>query len=68
VAAALRARDEVVARLDVTPQALRRTAEALGYSLDPVRCGTTCGNVARLARLELERRALAAFAAGEAPR
>jgi hypothetical protein len=67
VAAALRARDEVLARLEVTPDQLRATAESLGYSLDPARCGSTCGNVARLARLELERRALAAFAAGGPP-
>ena len=64
VAAALRARDEVVARLDITPDQLRTSAEALGYSLDPARCGTTCENVARLARIELEKRALAKFAAG----
>ena len=67
VAAALRARDEVVARLEPTPDELRETATALGYSLDPALCGSTCGNVARLARLELERRALAAFAAGDSP-
>lgn len=68
VAAALRARDEVVARLEVTPDQLRATAEDLGYSLDPARCGTTCENVARLARIELEKRALADFAAGATAR
>ena len=67
VAAALRARDEVLARLDVTPDQLRATAEVLGYSLDPARCRTTCDNVARLARLELEKRALQRFAAGDPP-
>lgn len=66
VAAALRARDEIVARLDVTPEALRKTAEELGYSLDPARCSTTCDNVARLARIELEKRALQRFVAGGA--
>ena len=64
VAAALRARDEVVAPLTVTPEQLRTAAEALGYSLDPRRCGTACDNVARLARIELEKQALAEFAAG----
>ena len=66
VAAALRARDEVLARLDVTSDQLRATAEALGYSLEPARCRTTCENVARLARLALEKRALQRFAAGMA--
>jgi hypothetical protein len=65
IEAALRARDEVLARLDVSPEELRESAEALGFSLDPARCRTTCDNVARLARLELEKRALQRFAFGD---
>jgi hypothetical protein len=66
VTAALWARDEVVAQLDVTPEQLQTAAEALGYSLDPGRCGNTCENVARLARIELEKRALVGFATAAA--
>jgi hypothetical protein len=67
VAAALRARDEIVARLEVGPEELRATAKELGYSLEPERCGNTCQNVARLARIELEKRALQRFATGGPP-
>ena len=64
LAAAMRARRELLIPLDVPPATLRAAAERLGYSLDPARCHNTCGNVARLARLDLEKRALQAFADG----
>lgn len=66
VTAAIRAWDEIVAPLEVTPEQLRAAAEELGYSLDRSRCGNRCENVARLARIELEKRALQRFASGEA--
>jgi hypothetical protein len=62
VAAAIRARDELLATVEPTPEQLRVAAEALGFSLDPARCGNACGNVARLARLELQKEALRRFA------
>src|SRR5262245_35755927 len=65
VAAATRARDELLAGFEPTPDQLRAAAAALGYSLDPARCGNTCENVARLARLELQKEALRRFASGD---
>lgn len=65
--AARRAQQEVVESLEVSEQALSQAAAQLGYSLDPAACGGTCENVRRLARLELQRRALERFADGAGP-
>lgn len=62
LAAARRAKAEVLDRLEVTPEEVRRAATDLGYDLDPARCANSCGNVEALARIELKKRALRALA------
>lgn len=65
-AAARRAREEWLDRLTFTEPQIRAAARALGYSLDPQRCRNTCTHVRALASIELQKRALAAFADGVA--
>ncbi len=67
VAAAQRAHTTILEELTPTPEELRVTAEALGYSLDPATCGNTCTNVARLARLEIEKLTLQRVAMNGVP-
>lgn len=63
-AAALKFQAEVLDRLRFDPHEIDSTAQGLGYSLDPAQCLTTCENVRRLAVIELQKRALEAFADG----
>lgn len=62
LAAARRAKTEVLDRLVFTPDEVRRAAADLGYDIDPARCANFCGNVDALARVELAKRALRALA------
>ena len=64
LAAAERARVEVLERLSFSPEQLRTAALELGYDLDPARCRNFCRNVENLARIELQRRALRELARG----
>ena len=66
VEAAIRAREEIRAGLQPAPHELSETAERLGFSLDPARCGNTCPNVARLAEIEMQKEALRRLAGATA--
>lgn len=66
LAAARRAKEELLDALVFSPAELEEAARSLGYSLDPAECANFCENVARLADIELKKRALKAFAEGGA--
>lgn len=60
--AARRAREEVVAKVEMDEAALRQAAFELGY--DPDACADYCASLRRLAEVELRKRALVAYAEG----
>ena len=63
--AARHAKFEFLDRLVFSEEEILETAASLGYSLDPAECANYCDNVRELATVELQKRALQAFAAGE---
>lgn len=65
-AAAERAQVELLDTLTFTEAQVKKAARWLGYSLDPTRCRNTCTHVRALAVIELQKRALAAFADDQA--
>ena len=60
IAAARRVNEEVLAPLTFADDELKRTARELGF--DPDDCADYCSSLVRLARIELKKRALVAFA------
>jgi len=64
LAAARRAKTELIDALTFSPQEVEEAARSLGYSLEPAQCADFCENVYRLSIVELQKRALKAFAEG----
>ena len=62
IKAAERARQEVLQPDQIGEQQIEAMARSLGYSLDPAACADYCDNVRRLARVEIQKRALRDFA------